>query len=65
MTITSRNPHNPADVVGEWQPAGGAEVGPVIDRAAGAATGWADTPAAARAAALASMAGRWRSGPAR
>src|SRR5262249_38016648 len=57
MTITSRSPHDPADVIGEWQPAGGAEVAVVIDRAAAAAAGWADTPAAARSAALASMAG--------
>src|SRR5262249_13862827 len=52
-----RTPHTPADVVGEWRPAGEAEAGAVIDRAAGAAAGWADTPAAARSAALASMAG--------
>jgi alpha-ketoglutaric semialdehyde dehydrogenase len=57
MTITSRSPHDPADVIGEWQPAGGAEVAAVIDRASAAAVGWADTPAAARSAALTSIAG--------
>src|SRR5205807_388280 len=35
MTITSRNPHDPADVIGEWQPAGEAELAAVVDRAAG------------------------------
>ena len=57
MTITSRSPHDPADVIGEWQPAGGAEVAAVIDRASAAAVGWADTPAAARSAALTRIAG--------
>ena len=52
MTITSRNPHDPADVIGEWQPAGEAEVAAAVDRAAAAARGWAGTPAPARAAAL-------------
>ncbi len=56
MTITSRNPHDPADVIGEWQPAGEAEVAAVVDRAAAAARGWADTPAPARSAALSAAA---------
>ena len=43
MTFTSRNPHDPADVIGEWQPAGEAEVAAAVDRAAAAARGWADT----------------------
>jgi len=56
MTITSRNPHDPADVIGEWQPAGEAELAAVVDRAAAAARGWADTPAPARSAALSAAA---------
>ena len=52
MTITSRNPHDPSDVIGEWQAAGAAEVAATVDRAAAAARGWAETPAPARAAAL-------------
>ncbi|HEV3068011.1 MAG TPA: aldehyde dehydrogenase family protein [Streptosporangiaceae bacterium] len=52
MTITSRNPHDPADILGEWQPAGEAEVAAAVDRAAAAAPGWAGTPAPARSAAL-------------
>jgi len=50
--ITSRNPHDPADVIGEWEAAGEAEVAAAVDRAAGAAPGWSGTPAPARAAAL-------------
>jgi alpha-ketoglutaric semialdehyde dehydrogenase len=52
MTFTSRSPHNPADVIGEWQPASEAEVAAVISRAASAARGWASVPAPARSAAL-------------
>ena len=50
--ITSRNPHDPADVVGQWPEAGDAEVAAAVDRAAAAAGGWAATSAPARAAAL-------------
>jgi alpha-ketoglutaric semialdehyde dehydrogenase len=57
MTITSRNPHDPADVIGEWQEASEAEVAAVVGRAAAAARGWAETPAPARAAALYAVAG--------
>jgi len=56
MTITSRNPHDPVDVIGEWQEASEAEVAATVDRAAAAARGWADTPAPARAAALSAVA---------
>jgi len=52
MTITSRNPHDPSDVIGEWQAASEAEVAATVDRAAAAARGWAETPAPAKAAAL-------------
>jgi alpha-ketoglutaric semialdehyde dehydrogenase len=57
MTITSRNPHDPADVIGEWQEAGEAGVAAVVDRASAAARGWAGTPAPARSAALTAAAG--------
>ena len=50
--ITSRNPHDPADVVGQWPEAGEAEVAAAVDRAAAAAGGWTATSAPARAAAL-------------
>ena len=50
--ITSRNPHDPADVVGQWPEAGDAEVAAAVDRAAAAAGGWTATSAPARAAAL-------------
>ena len=56
MTITSRNPHDPVDVIGEWQEASEAAVAATVDRAAAAARGWADTPAPARAAALSAVA---------
>jgi aldehyde dehydrogenase (NAD+) len=57
MTITSRNPHDPADVIGEWQEAGEAEVAAAVGRATAAARGWAGTPAPARSAALTAAAG--------
>jgi alpha-ketoglutaric semialdehyde dehydrogenase len=52
MTFTSVNPHDPADVLGEWQPAGPAEAEAAIGRATAAAAGWREAPAAARAKAL-------------
>jgi alpha-ketoglutaric semialdehyde dehydrogenase len=52
MTFTSVNPHDPADVLGEWQPAGAAEVEAAVDRAVTAAAGWRDTSGPARAKAL-------------
>ena len=57
MTVRSRSPHDPADVIGEWQQAGEAEVDAAVGRAAGAAGPWADTPGPARAAALDAAAG--------
>jgi alpha-ketoglutaric semialdehyde dehydrogenase len=57
MTITSRNPHDPADVIGEWQEASEAEVAAAVGRAGAAARGWAGTPAPARSAALTAAAG--------
>src|SRR6516165_7257138 len=47
MTVTSLNPHDPADVVGEWPAADEAEVAAVVGRAT----------APARAAALGNAAG--------
>jgi alpha-ketoglutaric semialdehyde dehydrogenase len=52
MTFTSVNPHDPADVLGEWQAAGQAEAHDAVRRAVGAAAVWRDVPAAARAKAL-------------
>ncbi len=57
MTITSRNPHDPADVLGEWQEAGEAGVAAAVERASAAARGWAATAAPARSAALTTAAG--------
>jgi len=52
MTFTSVNPHNPADVLGEWESAGPADAAAAAGRAAIAAAGWRETPGPARAKAL-------------
>ena len=52
MTFTSVNPHDPADVLGEWQPAGPAEAEAAVGRAVSAAAIWRETPGTARAKAL-------------
>jgi aldehyde dehydrogenase (NAD+) len=52
MTFTSVNPHNPADILGEWQPSGPAEVQAAVGRALPAAAGWRDEPGTTRAKAL-------------
>ena len=52
MTFTSVNPHDPADVLGEWQPAGPAGADAAVSRATAAAAIWRDTPGPARAKAL-------------
>jgi acyl-CoA reductase-like NAD-dependent aldehyde dehydrogenase len=52
MTFTSVNPHDPADVLGEWQTAGPAGAEAAVGRAASAAAVWRDVPGAARAKAL-------------
>jgi alpha-ketoglutaric semialdehyde dehydrogenase len=52
MTFTSVNPHNPDDVIGEWEAAGDGEVAAAVDRARAAAKTWRRTPAAERSAAL-------------
>ena len=52
MTITSVNPDDPADVIGEWPTADEAEVAAVTGRAVTAARDWAQVAAPARAAAL-------------
>jgi alpha-ketoglutaric semialdehyde dehydrogenase len=53
MTFTSVNPHDPDDVIGEWEAAGEAGVAAAVDRARAAAKVWRETPAAARSAGLA------------
>lgn len=52
MTFTSVNPHDPADVLGEWEPAGSDGADAAVGRALKAAQVWRDTPGAARAKAL-------------
>src|SRR5215472_4106004 len=52
MSIVSVNPHDPADVIGEWPTADEAEVAAVVGRATAAAREWAGVAAPARAAAL-------------
>jgi aldehyde dehydrogenase (NAD+) len=51
------NPSDPADVIGEWAEADGAEVAAAVARARAAAPEWAGTAAPARAAALGNAAG--------
>ena len=52
MTFTSVNPHDPADVIGEWDPAGEGGVTATVGRASRAAETWRRAPGASRAAAL-------------
>jgi alpha-ketoglutaric semialdehyde dehydrogenase len=52
MTFTSVNPHDPADVLGEWEAANAAGADTAVGRAQKAAAAWRDTPGAARAKAL-------------
>lgn len=52
MTFTSVNPHDPADVVGEWDQAGTGGADAAVGRALKAAQVWRDTPGAVRAKAL-------------
>ncbi len=52
MTFTSVNPHDPADVVGEWPAADEAEVAAAVGRATVAAREWAAVVGPARATAL-------------
>jgi alpha-ketoglutaric semialdehyde dehydrogenase len=52
MTFTSVNPHDPADVLGEWQPAGLTEAQAAVGRAAAAAAVWREVAAAVRGKAL-------------
>jgi len=52
MTFTSVNPHDPADVIGEWQAAGTESAHAAVGRAVEAARGWRDTPGSTRAKAL-------------
>jgi alpha-ketoglutaric semialdehyde dehydrogenase len=57
MAFTSVNPHNPADVIGEWEPAGERGVAAAVERARQAAETWRRAPGAAKAAALGQAAG--------
>ena len=52
MTFTSVNPHDPADVVGEWESASERDVAAAVDRARHSAQTWRRAPGPARAAAL-------------
>jgi acyl-CoA reductase-like NAD-dependent aldehyde dehydrogenase len=52
MTFTSVNPHNPADVLGEWEPAGPAEAQAAVTRAVAASAAGRGVPGAGRAKAL-------------
>jgi acyl-CoA reductase-like NAD-dependent aldehyde dehydrogenase len=52
MSFTSVNPHEPADVLGEWDAASAGEADAAVGRALKAAQVWRDTPGAARAKAL-------------
>lgn len=52
MTFTSVNPHDPGDVLGQWEEAGGPGADAVVTRARQAARVWGDTPGAVRAKAL-------------
>src|SRR5258707_181312 len=52
MTFTSVNPHDPADVIGEWQAAGADAADAVVGRAMDPARTWADTPGTTQAQAL-------------
>src|SRR6185437_15049451 len=52
MTFTSVNPHDPAEVLGEWEAASAAEADAAVGRALKAAQVWRDTPGAGRAKAL-------------
>jgi acyl-CoA reductase-like NAD-dependent aldehyde dehydrogenase len=52
MTFTSVNPHDPADVIGEWEDAGTEGAAAAVGRALEAARAWRDTPGATRAKAL-------------
>jgi aldehyde dehydrogenase (NAD+) len=52
MTVTSLNPDDPADVIGQWPTADEAQVAAAVGRAAAAAREWAGVPAPARATAL-------------
>src|ERR1700691_698634 len=52
MTFTSVNPHDPADVVGEWESPGERDVAAAVDRATRSAQTWRRAPGPVRAAAL-------------
>jgi len=57
MTFISVNPHDPADVLGEWESAGAQEAAGNVGRAVRAAAAWRDTPGPVRTKALSDAAG--------
>ena len=56
MTITSLNPHDPSDVVGEWEPTDAQGVDAAVAKARRASDGWRSLPAGTRGKALAAIA---------
>jgi alpha-ketoglutaric semialdehyde dehydrogenase len=52
MTFVSVNPHDPADVVGEWEAGGDREAAKVVERARRGSDAWRRVPAAVRSKAL-------------
>ena len=56
MTITSLNPHDPSDVVGEWEPTDAQGVDSAVAKARRASDGWRSLPAGMRGKALAAIA---------
>lgn len=56
MSFASVNPHDPSDVVGEWEPAGPREVDAAVTAAADAAAAWREIPAPDRSRALTAVA---------
>ncbi len=52
MSFKSLNPHDPSDVVGEWEPADPSQVVAAAERAREAAAGWRALPATERSTAL-------------
>lgn len=56
MTIVSLNPHDPSDVVGEWEPTDAQGVDDSVGRARRASAGWRSLPAGTRGKALGAIA---------
>jgi len=56
MMFTSVNPHDPADVLGQWEAAAGGDADAAVSRAIKAAEVWRETPGVVRAKALGDVA---------